>query len=102
MTTWIWFLVFGILIGVGWYVTRKWKRVVKDWRDVSHGWKKLYRQEVRVSKRWRDLYKGRDVFMPFNVPVDGKLDGGHWEAVTVTTVDGDDAPTETITKEEKS
>lgn len=108
ITTWVLLALVWTACGVGWYSGRKWMQIVRGWRDTCKewekacmGWKKIYRQEEKISKRWRDLYKGREVFMPFNTPADGKLDGDHWEAVTVTTTSGDGAPTETMTGEEK-
>lgn len=87
ITTWVLLGLVWTSIAVGWYADHKWMR--------------LLREQEKLAKRWRDLYKGREVFMPFNTPADGKLDGGHWEAVTVTTTSGDGAPTETMTGEEK-
>ena len=87
MTEWILLGALLVLVAADWYSTRKWR--------------KLLRRERKITKRWRDLYKGRDVFIPFNTPVDGKLDDGYWEAVTVGKIPGKDLAVKTTTGKKK-
>lgn len=97
------------VVGVDWYFARKLWQLVRGWRDTSKmleeacmRWKKVYRQEEKLAKRWRDLYKGRDVaFIPSCWPEDVELPDGRWEFVEVTATEGDGAPAETTTGEEK-
>jgi hypothetical protein len=111
ITTWILLGLVWTSVAVGWYADHKWKKLLREQRALSIGWKELFRGERRnrkvwmklcrnqekLGKFWRDAFKGRPAVVPTLW-----TEGGTGESeAKVTTVDGDDAPTETMTEEEK-